>query len=78
MANRKDTYVVRADGSVIGGPGGMFKGGVESAELRPGDMVVVPEKIYVFNDKVKSTLAIAQIATSIAQGIAFAAYYAVH
>lgn len=78
MANRKNTYVIRADGSIVGGPGGMFKGGVESAELRPGDMVVVPEKIYVFNDKVKSTLAIAQIATSIGQGIAFAAYYAIH
>lgn len=78
MANRKETYVIRADGSIIGGPGGMFRGGVENEELRPGDMVVVPEKIYVFNDKVKSTLAIAQIATSIGQGIAFAAYYAIH
>ena len=78
MANRKETYVIRADGSILGGPGGMLSGGVESAELRPGDMVVVPEKIYVFNNRVKSTLAIAQIASSIGSAIAISAYYASH
>jgi hypothetical protein len=56
----------------------MFSGGVESAELRPGDMVVVPEQIYSFSDKFKSTLSIAQIASSIGTAIAVAAYYATH
>ncbi len=46
VANRKSIFVIRADGSVIGGSGGMFSGGVESAELRPGDMLVVPEKSF--------------------------------
>lgn len=78
MANRKDTYVVRADGSIAGGPGGIFGGSVESTELLPGDMVVVPEKLYVFNDKVKSNLAVAQILASIGTAIAFSAYYATH
>jgi len=78
MANRKDTYVIRADGSILGGPGGILSGGVESAELRPGDMVVVPEKIYVFNNRFKSTLAIAQIAASVGSAIAISAYYATH
>jgi len=78
MADRRAIYVIRADGSIEGGRGGMLSGNVESAEVRPGDMVVVPEKIYVFNDKVKSTLAIAQIAASIGSAIAIAAYYAVH
>lgn len=78
MADRKDTYVIRADGSIMGGPGGIFSGNVESAELRPGDMVVVPEKLYVFNNKFKSTLSIAQIASSIGTAIAIAAYYASH
>jgi protein involved in polysaccharide export with SLBB domain len=78
MADRKGTFVIRADGSVIGGAGSMFKSGVGSAELRPGDMVVVPEQIYTFSTKFKSTLAIAQIATSIGSAIAFGAYYATH
>ena len=78
MANPKGTFVIRADGSVIGGAGGMFSGGVDSAELRPGDMVVVPEQIYAFSTKFKSTLQVAQIAGSIGSAIAISAYYATH
>ena len=78
MADRKGTYVIRADGSIFGGSGNMFGGGVESAELRPGDMVVVPERIYSFSTKFKSTLSIAQIASSIGTAIAISAYYATH
>ncbi|MGB8734292.1 MAG: SLBB domain-containing protein [Candidatus Sulfotelmatobacter sp.] len=78
MANPKGTFVIRADGSVIGGAGGMFSGGVDSAELRPGDMVVVPEQIYAFSTKFKSTLLVAQIAGSIGSAIAISAYYATH
>ena len=78
MADKKGIFVVRADGSVAGGPGGMFSGGVESAELRPGDMVVVPEQIYSFSTKFKSTMAVAQIASSLGSAIAISAYYATH
>jgi hypothetical protein len=56
----------------------MFSGGVESAELRPGDLVVVPEQIYSFSTKFKSTMAVAQIAASIGSAIAISAYYATH
>ncbi len=65
MANRKATFVIRADGSVVGGPGGMFSGGVESAALQPGDMVVVPEKAYSINSKWKTTLESAQLAYAV-------------
>jgi len=78
MADRKGTFVIRADGSVVGGPGSLFSGGVESAELRPGDTVIVPEQIYEFSNKFKSTLSIAQIASSIGTAIAVSAYYASH
>ena len=78
MADRKGTFVIRADGSVIGGAGSMFKSGVESAELRPGDMVVVPEQIYTFNNRFKTTLSVAQIASSVGTAIAISAYYATH
>jgi len=65
MANKKAIFVVRADGSVAGGPGGIFGGGAESAELRPGDMVVVPEKAYSINTKWKTTLEAAQLAYAV-------------
>ena len=78
MADRKGTYVIRADGSISGGSGSLFGGGAESTELRAGDMVVVPEKIYSFSTKFKSTLSIAQIASSVGTAIAFSAYYATH
>jgi protein involved in polysaccharide export with SLBB domain len=78
MADRKGIYVIRADGSILGGSGSMFGGGAERAELRPGDMVVVPERIYSFSTKFKSTLSVAQIASSIGTAIAISAYYATH
>jgi len=79
MADKKGTFVIRADGSVVGGPGGsLFGGGVESTELRPGDTVVVPEQTYEFNNKFKSTLSVAQIAAQIGTAVAVAAYYATH
>jgi protein involved in polysaccharide export with SLBB domain len=77
MANRKGTFVIRADGSVVGGAGSLLGGGVESAELRAGDMVVVPEHIYTFG-KLKSSLNIAQVAASIGSAAALAAYYISH
>jgi protein involved in polysaccharide export with SLBB domain len=77
MANRKGTFVIRADGSVVGGTGSLLGGGVESAELRAGDMVVVPEHIYTFG-KLKSTLNVAQVAASIGSAAAIAAYYVTH
>jgi protein involved in polysaccharide export with SLBB domain len=78
MADKKGIFVVRADGSVAGGPGGVFSGGVESTELRAGDLVVVPEQIYSFSTKFKSTMAVAQIAASVGSAIAISAYYATH
>ena len=69
MANSKGTFVVRADGSVVGGPGGLFSGGVGSAALQPGDMVVVPEKTYSINNKWKTTLEVAQLAYAVGVAI---------
>jgi polysaccharide biosynthesis/export protein len=65
MANKKAVFVVRADGSVVGGPGGLFTGGVEKAELRPGDMVIVPERTFSISHKFQNTVQAAQIATAV-------------
>lgn len=73
LGDKKGIFVIRADGSVVGGAGGLFSGGVQSAELRPGDMVVVPEKVYGFSTKFKTVLQAGQLAAS----VGVAAYYAV-
>jgi len=65
MANKKAIFVIRADGSVAGGSGGLFSGGYEKAELRPGDMVVVPEKTFSANTRWKSIMEGAQLAYAV-------------
>jgi polysaccharide export outer membrane protein len=69
MANQRAIFVVRADGSVVGNTHGMFTGGVHEAELRPGDMVVVPQKAFSGNSRWKTTLDAAQVATAIGIGV---------
>jgi protein involved in polysaccharide export with SLBB domain len=65
MANKKAIFVIRADGSVTGGDGGLFSGGVEDAELRPGDMVVVPQKAFSGTTRWKNTLQVAQLVSAV-------------
>jgi protein involved in polysaccharide export with SLBB domain len=69
MANKKAIFVIRADGSVVGGSGGLFTGGVEDAALQPGDMVVVPQKAFSGTTKWKNTLQVAQLMQSVAFAI---------
>jgi len=71
MANRKAVFVVRADGSVVGakGSGEWFTGDVLSAELRPGDMVFVPEKALGGPPLWKNTLQAAQLLSSVAVAV---------
>jgi protein involved in polysaccharide export with SLBB domain len=68
MANKKAVFVIRGDGSVVGGKGSgeWFTGDVLSAELRPGDMVFVPEKALGGTPVWKNTLQAAQLMSSIA------------
>lgn len=66
MANKKAIFVIRADGSVAGGSGGLFSGSAEKTELRPGDMVIVPEKAFAGTTKWKNTLQVAQLLQSVA------------
>ena len=63
-ANRKEIFVIRANGSVIG----RHSGGpaVLSTKLDPGDVVVVPQKVIGASVFWKNLLATAQLATSIA------------
>jgi polysaccharide export outer membrane protein len=64
-ANKKAIFIIRADGSVAGGAGGLFSGGVERAALNPGDLVMVPEKAFSGTTKWKTTLESAQLAYAV-------------
>jgi protein involved in polysaccharide export with SLBB domain len=75
-ANRKEIFIIRANGSVVGRhSGGWFDANVLSTQLNPGDVVVVPQKIIGTSLLWRNLLTTAQLASSIAitAGIAVAA-----
>jgi protein involved in polysaccharide export with SLBB domain len=65
IAAKKAIFVVRADGSVVSGTGNAWSGGVLNSELRPGDMLVVPERAYSGTTRWKTTLQTAQLASAV-------------
>jgi protein involved in polysaccharide export with SLBB domain len=66
-ANRKEIFVIRANGSVIGRhSGGLFDPAVLSTRLDPGDVVVVPQKVIGASLFWRNLLTAAQLASSIA------------
>ena len=75
LANKKAIFVIRADGSVVGGRGGLFSGGAESASMQPGDMVVVPERGFSANTRWKTTLQSAQLAYAVGIAIQVARHF---
>jgi protein involved in polysaccharide export with SLBB domain len=66
-ANRKEIFIIRANGSVVGRRSGeWFDPNVLSTKLNPGDVVVVPQKIIGTSLLWKNLLTTAQLASSIA------------
>ena len=68
MANKKEIYIIRASGMVVGrGRGGSWwSGNLRSTTMHPGDTVVVPEKIIGGSHVWKNILDTAQLSTSLA------------
>jgi protein involved in polysaccharide export with SLBB domain len=67
LANRKEIFVIRANGLVEGRrSGGWYQEKVLSTRLNPGDVVVVPQKIVGGSVVWRNMLATAQVASSIA------------
>jgi polysaccharide export outer membrane protein len=75
LANKKAIFVIRADGSVLGTSQGLWSGESLSAELRPGDTVVVPEKAVGGGVQWQTVFLAAQVASSIASAVFIAAHY---
>ncbi|MGD0894192.1 MAG: SLBB domain-containing protein [Terracidiphilus sp.] len=76
-ADRKQIFIIRANGSVVGRhSGGWFDADVLSTRLDPGDVVVVPQKIIGGSLFWRNLLAAGQFASSIAinSGLALAAF----
>jgi hypothetical protein len=75
LANKKASFVIRADGTVIGGHGSWLSGDGLSAVLHPGDMVVVPEKALGGPPIWKNLFQNAQVLSSITTSVILAAHY---
>jgi protein involved in polysaccharide export with SLBB domain len=66
-ANRKEIFIIRANGSVIGRHSGeWFDANVLSTRLEPGDVVVVPQKIIGGSAFWRNLLGVGQFAASLA------------
>jgi len=63
--NRKDTFIVRADGSVVGHEGSS-EGRAMSVAIKPGDSIVVPEKVLGGPPWWRGLIATAQLMSSMA------------
>jgi polysaccharide export outer membrane protein len=75
LANRKAIFVLRADGSVIGGKGSLLRGDPLGAALQPGDTIVVPERTIGGGIQWQTLFGAAQVASSVASAVFLAAHY---
>jgi protein involved in polysaccharide export with SLBB domain len=67
MANSKEIFVIRANGSVVGRRSGeWYSEGVLDTQMEPGDVVVVPQKIVGGSMFWRNMLATAQVLSSVA------------
>jgi protein involved in polysaccharide export with SLBB domain len=75
LANKKDIFVLRADGSVVGAKRSMFGGESLNATLLPGDAVIVPEKAISGGPNWQNLFTSAQIASSVVSTVFIALHY---
>jgi len=64
-ADRKNIFIIRADGTVTGGPKGLFTGGALEAAMQPGDMIMVPSKPFGGGVKWKEVLQVSQLVSAV-------------
>jgi protein involved in polysaccharide export with SLBB domain len=64
-ADKKNIFIVRANGTVAGGGKGLFSGGALDVPMQPGDMIVVPNKALGGGIKWRDTLQVAQLVSAV-------------
>ena len=65
--DKKQIFILRADGSVVGNVRGtVFEGGILSTRMLPGDSIIVPEKVIGGSQIWRNIIGTAQIASSVA------------
>jgi hypothetical protein len=70
FGNKKDIYILRADGSVVPTRHDWLSNNPTSLHMRPGDSVFVPERIYGGSAIFQNILGVAQIITAAATPLA--------
>lgn len=77
LANKRAIFVIRANGSVIGGPRGAswLLGGALGDSLEPGDTVIVPERALGGPAAWKALFQVVQVASGITTSAILAAHY---
>jgi len=63
--DKKNIFIIRADGTVAGGVRGLFNGGALESTMLPGDMIMVPTKALGGGLKWRSTLEVAQLVSAV-------------
>lgn len=63
--DKKNIFIVRANGTVAGGARGLFSAGALDAPMQPGDMIVVPSKALGGGFKWRETLQVAQLVSAV-------------
>ncbi len=64
-ADRKNIFIIRANGTVAGGPKGLFTGGALQSSMQPGDMIMVPSKAFGGGVKWKEVLQVSQLVSAV-------------
>jgi protein involved in polysaccharide export with SLBB domain len=63
--DKKNIFIVRADGTVAGGTKTLFSGGALEAAMQPGDMIMVPNRALGGGFKWRETLQVAQLVSAV-------------
>lgn len=63
--DKKNVFIVRADGTVAGGTKTLFNGGALEAAMQPGDMIMIPNRALGGGFKWRETLQVAQIVSAV-------------
>jgi protein involved in polysaccharide export with SLBB domain len=75
VADKHSIFVIRADGSVVGGKASLWSGHSLSAVLQAGDTVVVPEKAVGGGIQWQTVFLATQVASSVASTVFIALRY---